>query len=86
MEQTDILKAELEHFDEIKDELLKTNNEQYALIKGRSLEGSFTMCSEAYEAGVTKFGTESFLVKQIVEQQPSHQIPALDNCLINVSF
>ncbi len=86
MDQTDILKTELEYFSEIKDELLKTNKDQFALIKDKVLEGCYTMFSEAYGEGVAKFGGESFLVKQITEQQPSHQIPALDNCLINTSL
>lgn len=83
MKQTTILKIELDFFEKIKVDLLKTNNGQYALIKGETLEGAFTTFAEAYEAGVVRFGSDSFLVKQIIEHQPSHQIPALDNCLIN---
>ncbi len=86
MEQATVLKNELDYFNKIKDDLLKTNNGQYALIKDENLEGSFTTFPEAYEAGVVRFGTESFLVKQIIEQQQPQQIPALDNCLINASI
>ena len=71
------LHEELAYFDEIKDDLLKTNAEQFVLIKGKEFAGTFTAAEQAYEAGIKKYGAVSFLIKQILEKEPIHKIPAL---------
>ena len=61
-----ILKAEIEYFEELRPRLLETNKGQYALIKGREFVGGFTKPEEAYEEGINRFGITPFLIKQIL--------------------
>ena len=70
------LAEELALFEQKKGELLKHNKGQFALIKGPNLVGTFTTFDEAYAAGVTEFGNQPMLVKQILEQEPTEQAPA----------
>jgi len=80
------LKRELQYFKTIKGDLLKTNKGQFALIKGEDLLGAFTTMEEAYKEGVARFGTEPFLIKQIVEVEEEQKIPALTVHLINANL
>jgi hypothetical protein len=77
MEEKSLLAEELAHFESIKSKLLASNKDQYALIKGHDLVGTFTTFEEAYKAGVEKFGNVPFLIKQVVEKELIHRIPAL---------
>lgn len=81
-----MLEKELERFEALRHNLLKTNAGQFAVIKGDEFAGAFTTFEEAFNAGVKKFGLEPFLVKQIVEKDFVHQIPALMLGLINASI
>ncbi len=73
----DVLQEELAFFEEKKPELLKTHPGQFALIKGRVLIGIFPTREEAYTQGANKFGSEAFLIKQIVEKETPEQTPLL---------
>lgn len=73
----EVLKEELAFFNEKKDELLRTNPGQFALIKGRTLLGIFATREAAYAEGVQRFGGESFLVHRVVEKEPVEQVPLL---------
>jgi len=71
------LKEELDFFETLREELLKTNTGQYALVKGKEFFGAFTTEEEAYNEGVSKFGTEQFLVKQVTAEDVIYKISAL---------
>jgi len=71
------LQQEIAYFEKIKQQLLKTNRNQFALIKDQKLIGTFTTLQEAYEAGVQRFQDAAFLVKPIVEQEQYQSIPAV---------
>lgn len=73
----EILREELAFFNEKKDELLRTDPGQFALIKGRTLIGVFATREEAYTEGVQRFCGESFLVHHIVEKEPVEHVPLL---------
>ena len=47
---------------------------QFVLIKGREIIVFFTGDAEAFEAGYKRFGAGPFLVKQICQHEPIHQI------------
>jgi hypothetical protein len=76
------LAEELAFFQEQKAKLLEHNNGQFALIKGRALYGTFTTFDEAYAAGVKLFGNQPMLIKQILAEEPSVQVPAFSFGLI----
>lgn len=82
----EILKEELQYFEHMKPELLKTHPGQYALIKGQTLAGTFTTFQEAYEAGISTFGNEPFLIKQIIEKEMPQKLPALTHSLLHANF
>lgn len=71
------LQKELDYFTRNKDELLKHYKNQFMLIKGNTLVGGYTTESEAYQAGVTRFGSEPFFIKQALEDESIFAHPAL---------
>lgn len=81
-----VLVEELACFEQLKPGLLKTHLGQFALVKDKRLVGTFTTFEEAYEAGLAKFGNVPFLIKQILDQEPLHSIPALTYGLLRASL
>lgn len=71
------LKEELEFFETQKESLLATHLGQFALVYGRALVGVYTTEEEAYEDGLKKIGNRPFLIRQIRDQEPPLQAPAL---------
>lgn len=72
------LETEARFFETMREDLVRTHEGQYALIKGNTLEGVFTTFPEAYEAGVRAHGTESFMVRQITPGDVPVLLPALN--------
>jgi len=71
------LEKELEYFNKIRGDLLKKDENKFALVKGEELLNTYTTWEEAYSAGVEKFGKEPFLIKQVLKEEPKENIPAL---------
>lgn len=44
--------------------------EQWVAVKGTDVLGFFASMGDAYAAGVTKLGSEPFLIKQVVAEDP----------------
>ena len=80
------IKRELDYFEKVKANLLKTHKGQFALIKAEELIGTFTARDEAYREGVRRFGKEPFLIKPIVEAEEEQKIPALSANLIHANL
>jgi len=72
-----VLKVELGFYNNQKEELLKHYTGQFALIKGRTLVGTYTTWEEAFNDAVEKFGTSPFLIKPVQEEEELVQFPAL---------
>ena len=72
-----IFETELAYFESIKEELLRHNAGQFAVIKGDRLLGTYTTDREAFQAGVKEFQLEQFLLKHVVETEEVIQYPAL---------
>ncbi len=51
--------------------------DRFVLVKGGELIGVYNTNSEALAEGARRFGLQSFLVRQVQEQQPDVYIPAL---------
>lgn len=65
------LSAELEFYEAHKSEWLKSNRDEFVVVKGEELLGFFTDFHNAYCAGVEKYGIDKdFLVKRVVPQEP----------------
>ena len=62
-----VLAPELDYFESHRMELVERASGKYALIKGMTLIDLFETELEAIRAGYQRFGTEAFLVKQILE-------------------
>ncbi|MCK4248920.1 MAG: hypothetical protein KAX15_03995 [Candidatus Omnitrophica bacterium] len=82
----ELLREELEFFEEKKDEWLTLYAEKYALVKGKKLINTFTTFQEAYDVGVTSFSVAPFLVKQIIGEEPVEEVPALMLGLIHANI
>lgn len=78
-----MLEQELQHFQTIKTDLLKTHAGKFALIKGVEFIGAFDSADNAYSEGVKRFGKESFLVKKISETEEVYRNQALNLGLMN---
>ena len=65
------LTVELEYYETHKSEWLKTNRDEFVVIKGADVLGFFKIFYEAYCKGVEKYGMDAdFLVKRVVLQEP----------------
>ena len=72
-----VLKEEVAFFEKHRREFLQKAPGKFALVKGEELHGFFDTDEAAYEAGVETFGLESFLIKQVLEEDQIHEIPVL---------
>jgi len=63
------LERELEYFSAHRAELLETYEGLYVLIKQDEFIGAFTTEKQAYEAGLERFGNQTFLIKQVLRQE-----------------
>lgn len=71
-----VLKAEYAFYQRIKSQLIAEGKEgKTVLIKGEAIVGLFDSEREAYEAGVRKFGTALFMIKQIFAREPVEIVP-----------
>ena len=80
---SDVFREELAYFEEHCEELLRDHEGKFALVKGRELIDTFDTAENAYVAGVERFGNEPFLVKPIVQQEPTAQVPVLSLGLLS---
>jgi hypothetical protein len=71
------LERETAYFDAHKEELLRHNQGQFALVHDDILLGTFTRFEEAFEEGVKRLGNQPFLIRQILEEELPVQFPAL---------
>ncbi|MEO8586717.1 MAG: hypothetical protein ABI584_11190 [Acidobacteriota bacterium] len=71
------LDDEIAAFDASLTDLLKHHAGKFALFHSRKLEGTFTTELEAYSEGVRRFGSESFLIRQVLPEQVVAAAPAL---------
>ncbi len=76
-ESNKVLQQELETYQQKLPELLQRSKEHFVLIKGDTLFGTFVDFETAYRDGVARFGLEPFLVKQVVDPEPTQHIPLL---------
>jgi len=80
-----VLETELRYFEKNRDKFLADHKDKFVLIKGECCHGVYDDDKSAYEAGVDLFGTEPFLIKQVLPEDFIDQIPALMYGLISAS-
>lgn len=66
-----ILSKEIETYEKNKQKLLKESSGKFVLIKGEEIINVFDTSSDAIKVGIDKFGNTPFLVKQILEIEPT---------------
>jgi len=71
------LKAEFAFFEKHLQTWLDQHPEKFVLIKGEEVAGFFDTFEAAYEAGVSRYGTVPFFIKQVLPEDPKASIPAL---------
>ena len=71
------LEQELAFYRDHLPELLSHNKGQLVVIKGDRILGTYTTIQEAFEAGVKEWGTESFLIMPVADNEPVANFPAL---------
>lgn len=76
------LEKELAYFSQNKDRLLAAHEGKFALVKDDEFVGAYDTAENAYQAGVTRFGDASFLVKQVVRAEQVYTNHALSMGLL----
>ncbi|OQA61464.1 MAG: hypothetical protein BWY41_00144 [Candidatus Atribacteria bacterium ADurb.Bin276] len=71
-----MFEKENKFFEDNKQELLKHHRGKYALIKSSELHGIYDTQKGAFEAGVERFGLETFMIKHIVDTEETIKIPS----------
>lgn len=66
-----VLSKEIETYEKNKQRLLKESGGKFVLIKGEEIINVFDTSSDAIKVGIDKFGNTPFLVKQILEIEPT---------------
>ncbi len=77
------LEQEVAYYNSIRAELIKNHEGKFALIKGEKLFGVFDQAESAYGEGVKLFGSQTFLVKQILRDDPVETTATLTVGLLN---
>lgn len=77
MKGQQMLDKERKYFEAHRDEWLRTHPGKFVLVKDEELVGVFNTQQEALIEGARRFGTESFLVRQVEESEQLIYIPAL---------
>jgi hypothetical protein len=72
-----VLEQELKFFAENKTEWLKVYSGKFVLVKGQELVGVYDNAETAIGEGAKKFAPESFLVRQLEQDEKDVYIPAL---------
>eukprot|EP01026_Neomeris_dumetosa_P006373 TRINITY_DN120242_c0_g1_i1.p2 TRINITY_DN120242_c0_g1~~TRINITY_DN120242_c0_g1_i1.p2 ORF type:complete len:100 (-),score=5.29 TRINITY_DN120242_c0_g1_i1:156-455(-) len=85
MANDDDLRQELSFFESIRNQLVAHNLNQFAVIKGDKLFGTYSDFDSAFKAGVEEFGSDSFLVRKVVEKDLAQSNPALAIGLMSVN-
>lgn len=73
----DILNKEVAFFNEKKGEWLKIYPNKFVLVKDHELIGTFDTADAAVVEGVKRFGSTSFLVRQVNQLEDNVFIPTL---------
>ncbi len=80
------LEKELKFFKSEYKQLISHYENQFVLIKGDSILGSFTTEAEAYEAGLEQVGNQPFLIKKARKGEDIDRAPALVLGLLNAGI
>lgn len=67
----EVLSKEIETYKKNKQMLLKESSGKFVLIKGDKIINIFDTSNDAIKVGIDKFGNTPFLVKQILEIEPT---------------
>lgn len=86
MAADEILHVELRYFQEQREHFLAEHSGKYALIKGKTLVGTFDTHEAAYEHGVARFGNVPFLIKAVRKHDEVVRLPALAMGLLRVDL
>ncbi len=71
------LEAEIELYNELLPELLRTSEGKFAVIKGRDLIGVFDDMDVGYRAALDKYGITNFLLRPVRAVEPKLDLTRL---------
>jgi len=77
--------AERDYFDRHREAFVAQADGKYVIVKGSRHWGFYDTGEEAYNAAVEMFGLQPFYIKQILLEDPVHEIPAYFLGLIHAS-
>ena len=75
MAENDVLKKELQVFEQHKQEWVRSNLGEFVVIAGTTIAGFYPDYESAFKAGLHKFGVRgNFLIKQVWAEEPVYLI------------
>jgi hypothetical protein len=72
--QTANLQSELQMFRQCKQEWLKGHEGEFVVISDQTVAGFYPDYESGLRAGLKKFGLRSFLIKQVLAEEPVYHI------------
>jgi hypothetical protein len=80
------LEREKKYFNEIRESLMATHADHFAVIQGAVLIGLYPNMEEAYSEAARKLGLTSVLIKKVSEQEQLVNIPALALGILSANY
>jgi hypothetical protein len=77
------LEVEQRHYGSVKDDLLRHHEGKFVLIVKEDVLGVFDDAAEAYKFGLQERGNVPMLIKRVVRDEPTEELPALSLGLLN---
>jgi len=71
------LKTELAYYEKHVQDWMKEHEGKYVLLRGEEVAGFFDTPQAAYEAGVSRYGTDPFFIRRVTQDEPNDSVPAL---------
>ena len=78
-----VLETEQKHYDSIKHNLLKHHEGKFVLIIAEDMLGAFDNPVDAYKVGLQERGNVPMLIKHVLREEPTEEIPALSLGLLS---
>ena len=80
------LEAETAYFEKHRAEWLKDHQGKYVAIRGTEVAGFFSSDTDAYKAGLDRWGVVPMLIKQILPEDRVEQIPSFAYGLLDANL
>ncbi len=75
--------TETAYFEAHREEWVMSHQDKFAVLKGEAVHGFYDTAMAAYESGVLQFGSDRFMIKQVLPEDYVLHIPSLTHGLLH---